>query len=340
MKLTRHLLTTTLCLLGANLHAQSLTVYGRVDMSLSRQTRIVSGGKVTDQSLNALDSGGYSGTRIGFKGQEDLGDGLKAMFVLEEGVQLDTGAIAQGGRAFGRQSYVGLEGSAGRVTLGRQYTPWFDTLSTADPFGNNFVGNSGNVIFANARADNAILYRSPTVGGFTGHAMVAMGESVTGRQTNLAGHYQSGALWLGATYGEYTQDGKTGKFGLLGGTYDFGAVKLFANVTRLRDLNPTAQAAPTLQAGATGSTWLLGASARLGAGTAMASYINLNDQRTLDRDARQFAVGYIHPLSARTSLYGGFARIVNRNGGTLTANTPSYPGAGEAQTQVGITHTF
>jgi GBP family porin len=106
------------------------------------------------------------------------------------------------------------------------------------------------------------------------------------------------------------------------------------------DLNPVIQAAPTLLSGATGSSWLLGASGKLGVGTWMASIVGLDDQRALNRDAMQYAVGYVHPWSKRTSLYTAFARIVNSNGGTLTVNTPSYPGAGELQAQFGISHSF
>ena len=334
------LLAAAMFAVSAPTLAQNVTLYGRVDMSVSYQSRIFVNGKVVDQSVTALDSGGYSGSRFGFRGREDLGDGYGALFVLESGVQADTGASGQGGRLFGRQAYVGLDGPAGRVTVGRQYTPWFDALSNADPFGNNLVGNSGNVLFANARADNAVLYRTPAMGGFTGQIMHALGEGVSGKQTNISAAYQAGPAWLGAAYGEYSFQGVVAKFALVGASYDFGVVKLFANAERLRDLNPTLQAAPTPLAGARGTSWLVGATAPVGSGTVMASVTALNDQRTANRDAKQYAIGYLYPMSKRTALYAGFARIVNSNGGVLTTNTPSYAGRGEAQLQLGLSHAF
>ena len=71
----------------APLLAQQVTIYGRLDMSLSYQSRIFVNNQVTDQSVRAIDSGGYAGSRVGFRGTEDLGGGLKSLFVLEQGVQ-------------------------------------------------------------------------------------------------------------------------------------------------------------------------------------------------------------------------------------------------------------
>jgi predicted porin len=319
--------------------AQTVTLYGRADMSVSYQTRVFVGGKPVGSAVTALDSGGYSGSRLGVRGQEDLGGGLKALFVIEQGLQADTGVLGQSGRAWGRQAYVGLDASWGRLTLGRQYTPWFDALSNADPFGNNLVGNTGNLAFADARVDNAVLYRSPAMAGVTLQALVAAGEGTTGRQSNLSLQYQNGPLMLNAALGQFTGT-PDARFALLGGSFDFGPAKLFAHYTQLSNLNPTVQAAPSTQAGAKGRSLLIGASAPLAGGTAMLSYTSLDDRRALDRDATQYALGYLYPVSKRTSLYGGFARVVNANGGTLTANTPSYPGRGEAQSQLGISHAF
>lgn len=340
--MTPRSLALALCAGGLALPAlaQTVTVYGRVDMSVSRHARLISNGQVTDATMTTLDSGGYSGSRMGLKGQEDLGGGLKALFVLEQGLQADTGMLGQGGRAFGRQAYVGMEGDWGRLTAGRQYTPWFDALSSTDPFGNNLVGNSGNLALANARADNALLYRSPVAAGFSGQALYAVSEgAATGRQTSLSMQYQGGPVTVNAGMGRATAT-VDGRSLLLGGSVNLGAVRLYAHGSWLRNLNPTVQAAPSLAAGARGRTWLLGAAAPLGQGMLMASWVHLDDQRAQDRDASQWAAGYLHRWSLRTSLYAGHARVINRNGGTLTPNTPSYPGRGEAQTQLGISHAF
>ena len=344
---------------GAQAQGQGLMLYGRVDMAVAYQTRLFStptSGVVIDGHRYHVDSGGSNGSRWGVRGNEDLGGGLKALFVAESGLQADTGVIGQGGRAFGRQVYVGLDGGFGRVTLGRQYTPWFDVLSTSDPFGNNLVGNSGNVEHANPRADNAVIYGTPNFGGFSAQGMVALGErngsNKAGMQTNLALKFQRGGLWVGAAHarqndaievpaasGNFTSN-TTAKFSILGASYDFGVVKLFGNVATMSDMNPTIQPAPTVVAGAKGSSWLFGASASLLGGSAMLSVVSLDDKRVQDRDARMLAAGYTYPLSKRTMLYTAYARMINRNGGTLTVNTPSYPGTSEAHFQAGVSHAF
>jgi len=348
-----------MALTGTAAQAQSITLYGRVDMAIAYQTRLFStptSGVVIDGHRYLVDSGGSNGSRWGVRGNEDLGGGLKALFLAESGLQADTGVIGQGGRAFGRQVYVGLDGGFGRLTIGRQYTPWFDVLSTSDPFGNNLVGNSGNVEHANPRADNAVIYGTPSFGGFTAQGMVALGErngsNKAGLQTNLALKYQNGPLWVGAAHarqnnanevpagsGNFSTDA-TAKFSILGASYDFGVVKLFANVATMSDMNPTIQPAPTVVAGAKGSSWLFGASAPLVGGTAIVSVVSLDDKRVQDRDARMWSAGYTYPMSKRTMLYTAYARMINRNGGILTVNTPSYPGFGEAQFQAGVSHAF
>ncbi|MBL0729960.1 porin [Piscinibacter sp. HJYY11] len=340
-------------------HAQTpagVTLYGRMDMAIAYQTRLFSSGVVVGGGRWYADSGGSNGSRWGLRGSEDLGGGTRALFVMESGLQADTGVIGQGGRIFGRQVYIGLDGGFGRLTVGRQYTPWFDVLSTSDPFGNNLVGNSGNVAHANPRADNAIVYGTPSVAGLTAQGMLALGErngsSAAGRQVNLALKYQRGPLWIGAAHARQGSADEvppasgsfranvTARFSIVGASYDFGVVKLFGHYAVMDDMNPTIQAAPTPVAGAEGSSWLLGASAPLFGGSLMASVVSLDDQRALDRDARMLAAGYTYPLSKRTMLYGAWARMINRNGGTLTVNTPSYPGAGEVQFQAGLSHVF
>jgi predicted porin len=346
-------------LVAGGAHAQTptgVTLYGRMDMAIAYQTRLIAGGTVVGGHRWYADSGGSNGSRWGLRGNEDLGGGLKALFVMESGLQADTGVIGQGGRIFGRQVYVGFDSPAGRVTLGRQYTPYFDVLSTSDPFGNNLVGNSGNVEHANPRVDNSLQLNSPNFGGVTVQGLLALGErngsSAAGRQVNLAVKYQRGPLWIGAAHARQGsadevppasgnfQSNVTAKFSIVGASYDFGVVKLFGNYAVMDDMNPTVQAAPTPVAGAEGSSWLFGASAPLFGGSLMASVVSLDDKRALNRDARMLATGYTYPLSKRTMLYGAWARMINRNGGTLTVNTPSYPGTSEIQFQAGLSHVF
>src|ERR1700754_2644035 len=99
-------------------HAQSsVTLYGLLDAGIQYTNNVVTGGSLFRQT-----SGNINGSRFGLRGSEDLGSGLKAIFVLEGGISLNNGKSAQDGRLFGRQAYVGLNSDTyGIVSLGRQY---------------------------------------------------------------------------------------------------------------------------------------------------------------------------------------------------------------------------
>src|SRR5450830_737338 len=102
----------------------SVTIYGVVDMAFQAESK-------AGVKKYAIDSGEQAGSRLGFKGTEDLGGGLKAIFDIEAGILGDSGA-SQGGLTFGRQSWVGLTGDFGTVKAGRQYTPQFYFYDAVD----------------------------------------------------------------------------------------------------------------------------------------------------------------------------------------------------------------
>ena len=128
-------------------------------------------------NLNRMASAtGTLPSRLGFRGSEDLGGGLRALFVLEQGFAPDAGIFTQGGRAFGRQSGVGLAGPWGSVTVGRQYTMLYWSVLDADILGTNLYGSGSlDPYVPNARADNAIAYRG-TVSGLTVGATFSVGR--------------------------------------------------------------------------------------------------------------------------------------------------------------------
>lgn len=167
---------------GAAFAQSSLTLYGIADVSvdhvkgtkgvalapnfaLANTTGLFNKGSVTRVSPSAT-----SQTSFGLKGEENLGDGYKASFVLEGQLGHDTGALGQDGRIFGRQSYVGLTTPFGEVRLGRQYAPIFysTALVTGERFGATdlFIegGSTDNLM---VRQDNQISYWLKA-GGFTG----------------------------------------------------------------------------------------------------------------------------------------------------------------------------
>ncbi|MGF6754195.1 porin [Paraburkholderia sp. GAS334] len=184
--------TLSLALLGTAgaAHAQnSVTLYGVLDDSIQYVSNV--GG----HSLWNMAAGNLQGNRWGLKGTEDLGGGLKAIFQLESGFDPNTGKSNQGGRLFGRQSYVGLTGDSwGTATIGRQYDPVVDLVQplTADNYwGSTFttpgdVDNNDN----SSRTNNAIKYASPVWGGFQFEGMYALG--------GVAGKTGSGQTWAAA----------------------------------------------------------------------------------------------------------------------------------------------
>ena len=102
---------------GAAMAQSSVSLFGIVDVGVSHVTKATAGGK----AMNGMTTSGNSTSRIGFRGTEDLGNGLSAVFVLETGFNVDDGALGQGGLLFGRQSFVGLRNSWGTFSFGRQY---------------------------------------------------------------------------------------------------------------------------------------------------------------------------------------------------------------------------
>ncbi|WP_254055516.1 porin [Paraburkholderia tropica] len=136
----------------------SVTMYGLIDQGLEYVNNVAKGKNATTSAFREGD--GTATSYFGIRGNEDLGGGTRAIFDLQGGFQPNNGASRQGGRLFGRQSYVGLDGPFGRITFGRQYTMRFFATSFINPFGTGAQGLTtlDNGI-ANARADNSMSYR-------------------------------------------------------------------------------------------------------------------------------------------------------------------------------------
>jgi predicted porin len=191
------LTSLSLALLGAAGAAQaqtSVTLYGVIDAGLG----YVSHANANGDKLFGMINGNLSGDRWGLKGQEDLGGGLKAIFQLENGFDVGTGRLNQGGREFGRQAFVGLSGNQwGTVTLGRQYDPLVDMVQgiTADNYWGAIVATPGDVDnYDNSlRTSNAVKYVSPNYAGFQVEGLYGF--------SNLAGTTGQGQTWsAAATY--------------------------------------------------------------------------------------------------------------------------------------------
>jgi predicted porin len=205
-KLALVLLPVPLSMLVPVAHAQSsVTLYGVIDEAF----QFVHNADSEGNNLYRMQGGNLQGSRWGLKGAEDLGGGLKAIFQLENGFDVNSGNLNQGGRLFGRQAFVGLSDQMyGTLTLGRQYDPVVDMVQplTADNYwGSTFttpgdVDNNDN----SSRTNNAVKYLSPQWAGFQVEGMYGFGNvaGATGSQQtwSAAASYVIGSFSVAAGY--------------------------------------------------------------------------------------------------------------------------------------------
>jgi predicted porin len=325
-------LPAVLALLSSAALAQSnVTIYGIVDAGVVRE----SGGPAG--SVTNISSGIASGSRIGFRGKEDLGGGLSAIFTLENGFNADTGAAGQGGLLFGRQAFVGLAGGFGTVTLGRQYSPYYKTLrDIGDPFGAvSLAGRSGNLFVTNTRTNNMVEYLSPAYAGVRVDLAYGAGEtagdSTRNRQLGGSIGYAGGPLTLQVAHHRIDNATATDKTRntLVSGNYKFGPVTGYASFA----LNKGPAAADSRD-------MLAGVSVPVGPHKLLFSHVRHNDRAATNMDASQWGIGYHVPLSKRTDIYAAYARIRNRNGATFRVGNATDTGSGDKAFNLGMRHNF
>ena len=350
------------CAIGAlcgTVQAQStVTVFGVLDLTLLN-ARATGNGSVT-----ALNPDGNTSNRLGFRGEEDLGGGMKASFFIEAGVNPDTGTgggtsldnkttVNTGGLTLARRSTVALSGNFGEIRLGRDYTPTFINLTPAThPIGTNGVGSSAQLFFpvaaggttprTNTRASNALNYLSPEIGGFSANIMAAVGEQPsTPAATKNDGNYlgarvafRSGPLSVsGATgktkyaTGNYTQS-NVGLVYQLGGArlyYLWGENKVGVTKTTANMLGLQYVVSPL--------------------GEIRGAYTTLKASGVAN-DASQIAVGYVYNLSKRTALYTNYSVVDNKGTGRQFvvggSGVPAVltPGGNSSGFEVGLRTSF
>ena len=293
---------------GAASAQSNTTIYGIIDMGLTHSKSDVAGGRW------GIDSGNWYGSRLGFTGSEDLGGGLSAIFNLENGFNADTGSAAQGGRLFGRQSWVGLKGGFGTVRLGRSWMPTYSLLTNViDPFEDGMAGAAsgffGRNIFnaIDIRMQNALFY-TKSIGGLKADLAYSLGEvagnTSANSQISTAFTYGTGPLKAVFGYHDAKDAADTGsaKLTFVGGTYDFGPAKLHLGLDKQKT---DAAGVTTVDA----NDVLVGVTVPVGAGRILASYNRLNDRTPANADMRQYAMGYTYSLSKRTTLYTSYGHV-------------------------------
>ena len=294
---------------------------------------------------------------IGFKGVEDLGGGLKANFVLEQGVQVDTGESDQG-RTFGRRSTVGLSGDFGAVDFGRDKSPTLKYFDNFDPFGsalvNNgngvralyFVGGSATVAGVNAnstgRVSNSVFYYTPgNLSGFSAAGQYGFGEAAgnnsAGRSLGLTLGYKVDALEVGFNYlKDSAQDAKlftNAKKGVsVAASYNFGVAKPVFIYQKTTDDLTLEKKAYTLAV-----TVPVDANSKVFAGFTQVKNDTPVAAGKVVGDAKQFAIAYNYNLSKRTDLYAAFARLTQDS---TSRELAAVNGASVKELTAGVRHQF
>jgi predicted porin len=323
---------------GAAFAQSTVTLFGVADTAITYT-------KTGAAEKTAMTTSGQNSSRIGFRGEEDLGGGMKAGFWMEAGVNTDSGAgagtntnnqasgqivgtttVGSQGLTFNRRMTASLMGGFGELRVGRDYTPLFWNQTVFDPFGTNGVGASQANAAANpaslvvgVRASNSVGYMSPSFNGFQVQLQTFMGENASNDATNgknsgtgngLRATYAQGPMSFALATAKYDTALNTTREGTnLGAAYDLGVVKLMAVYSQDQDAVGNVDA---LKVKGT----LLGLTAPLGAGVAKAAWSNAKQGSTMDTD--KVAVGYVYSLSKRTSLYTTYAQTKPMTGDKTT----------------------
>jgi predicted porin len=343
---------------GSAAAQSSVTLFGIVDLAATWV-------ETADVEKYLLATSGNATSRLGFRGVEDLGGGLRAGFWLEGETFADDGNASAGATAafnFRRRSTVSLMGGFGEIRLGRDYTPTFWNWTVFDPFGTNGVGAATNLALGGdlqralsgttfgtlVRANNMVAYILPAGQfgpGLYGQIQAAAGEGANGNK------YYGGRLgWAGGPFDV------AGSYGLtdcldtacnidmtvwnVGGSWNFGFMKLsgFYGEMEAEGNNNKARR----------MNWYVGAVAPFGQWNFKASYGGTDGKNLLsNEDASQWAIGVDYNLSKRTALYATWSSINNDGGSSDGArfivsgqSSGLTPGNNSSGGQIGVRHSF
>lgn len=303
---------------AVSVHATNVTVYGVADVGF------------IDGPNSDVSMGENVYSRLGVKGSEDLGNGLKAIFQLEQRMQLATGASTDSTTDFLGAANVGLVGSFGEVRFGHVDELSSETTRRLDPF--QLCGVAAAFTSSN-RADvlsNTARWTSPVMSGLKFGASYTLNTADLSSPLAtdddgyaLSGTYTNGALYAAVNYNQVSNyDGDNWN---VGASYIVGDVTLSA----LYEKSTSAG-----MGGRDQKTWLLGASWKVGNGVVKASYNDNLLTRVSDNaeltDANQFALGYQYNLSKRTSAY---IDVANRNYESADNDEGTH-------VNIGMTHLF
>jgi len=323
---------------GSAMAQSSVTLYGVADLWVgSAKGEINTGAGWVGERQTLMADGGVSNSRIGFKGTEDLGGGLKAGFVFEQGVDLTNGA-ADG---FKREASLGLSGGFGEVKAGKVWNAFDDVSGAAASTFDSDLAPINTVFLSTAFADSpvsGIRYSTPNFGGFSGAVSFTLPGDKTAttsasKFTALSAKYEGGPIFVGFGYaeadGQYTADllgGAKAKATRLNGSYDLGVAKLLASYGNVK----VASADAKVNEYEIGVNVPLSGALSLSGGYAesKAKVAGVTAEKTTG-----FGLAAAYSLSKRTTAYAGLNNTSVKDGaGVKVAKASVYA--------VGIKHTF
>lgn len=344
---------TTLTLLASACAANaqsSVTIYGIADASVRYVDGLSASNVAAAGSATAISSGINNTSRFGFRGSEDLGGGMAAIFNLESGINIDTGAQANATKFFDRASYMGLKANWGTITMGRQTTVLADSLSPVDPLGVRFAGFNPNVGVAALsahglgieygpsgatsgayRLDNSVKYAGK-FSDLTVRAMYGSGEQQSGNASGLGMTYQTDSVAATLGYAEFESATGLQLKAYVGGI----SGKLSNNKLSLTYGSNEAEVSGTAKTKQTtlgfGGTVPLGTSIDL-----ILAHYRVNRERTAKADdGYNRTVAFLeYKLSKRTKLYAELDRTNWKTGFVAAALPQSATGA-----SLGMVHNF
>lgn len=323
--------------------AANVTMYGIVDTGLGYTS--IDKGYGEDVNTFDMRAGQNSANRFGVKGEEDLGNGVKVGFSLENGFSSDDGKLSTAGRLFDREALLYVAGDFGELGMGRQgelasgngrYGLFGGKVS---PFSTGWTDIAGHKYVMGAgfgRMDNSVTYKTPTFAGFNVLAQYSFkkdsakdgreGSSAVDRQYALGASFTAGDLYLTGIVTQTNlkslgqQDVEDPLTVSLGGNYNFGVAKLYVAGQYFKDSDLAVKQIDRHDADANtgyqkgeqfnGFGLSVGADVPAFGGTAkvLVGYMDAEDQaaeNAQDLQRYTFSVGYEYPLSKRTFVYGG-----------------------------------
>ncbi len=317
---------------GAALAQSSVTIKGTFDPSFVVQKNTYGDGtSVTQQGLQNNRQGT---SQITFLGTEDLGGGLKAMFLYE--ADFDSSKAVASGNALGDKGgelYVGLSGGFGTIKLGAPNTPSLTAQTASNPFGTKIGGGFGAMNTGHVRQDNTVRYDTPNMSGFSAaiayntKTKLDTNASITaavGANTDIGLFYSAGPVAAGISFWNTSATATAVKNKETNAylTYDMGVAKVGLGYFTEKTVGTIDSAA-----------YNLSVSAPMGAVTLMANYGRKNDKMAANKDRKIFALGAKYELSKRTSVYARYVSDKTDNAAATAVAKATY-------TLVGIQHNF